>query len=278
MKNFYMTLLSNSSMEYFPDNRTSSFTVQLPRYMYLDGDWEVALTEIQYPYTFINVAEDQTAVRLDTIEITHEFYNHFATTAETKKFTNKAGRVSTHHIVPGYYSDIGDIVAAINGVITAATKQPAFFVYDTLAHKTGCVNSVQIGSKWIKTCRLSNSLALQLGYKPGELIHPNGKYGPYPANSGIIIPDKMLIYCDILEPQMFGDTFAKVLRMISTNIGDSVPYFGKQCSSSFGVPQYLPVQIKNFEAITIDIKDIEGRLMPFQYGTLSVKLHFRKKK
>lgn len=46
MKDFYMTLLSNSSMDYHPQNTTGSFTVQIHRYMRFEGDWEAGLAEI----------------------------------------------------------------------------------------------------------------------------------------------------------------------------------------------------------------------------------------
>lgn len=77
MKNFYMTLLSNSSMAYYPENKTSSFTVQLPRYMCLDGDWEVALVEIHYPYTFSNVEEGHNEIQLETLTVTDAYIDWF---------------------------------------------------------------------------------------------------------------------------------------------------------------------------------------------------------
>ena len=42
---FYVTLPSNSSMEYFPDNKTSNFVTKLSRTLQLDGEWEVGLAE-----------------------------------------------------------------------------------------------------------------------------------------------------------------------------------------------------------------------------------------
>ena len=277
MKNFYMTLLSNSSMDYYPENRTSSFTVQLPRYMYLDGLWEVALTEIQYPYTFSNVEEDQTEINLQTIDITDEFIEWWSNTEDrtTPPFEKKW---STHYITPGYYSDIKDIVAEINDTIAVETTQPMFFAYNERAHRVKSENNViEVSRKWIHTCKLSPRLGLQLGFQPNKAILGRGLHAQHVVNSGVI-PDKMLIYCDILEPQLFGDSWGKVLRLINTNAGNNQPYFGQACSVNFNVPQYTPVQQKHFESITIDIKDIEAKLMPFAYGTLTVKLHFRRNK
>ena len=49
---FYVTLPSNSSVEYFPDNKTLNFVTKLSRTLQLDGEWEVGLAEIDYPHTW----------------------------------------------------------------------------------------------------------------------------------------------------------------------------------------------------------------------------------
>ena len=41
-------LPSNSSVQYFPDNKTSNFVTKLSRPLQLDREWEVGLAEIDY--------------------------------------------------------------------------------------------------------------------------------------------------------------------------------------------------------------------------------------
>ena len=48
MTHFYMTLPSNASMKIYPNNTVAKYTTQLPTNIELDGEWEVALTEIMY--------------------------------------------------------------------------------------------------------------------------------------------------------------------------------------------------------------------------------------
>ena len=57
---FYLTLPSNSSDKTFANNKPQSYRVQLPRAIVLDGKWEAALTEIQYPHNWINIDENAT--------------------------------------------------------------------------------------------------------------------------------------------------------------------------------------------------------------------------
>ena len=49
---FYLTLLSNSSLNVFPDNKTTSYRVKLPQAIDLNSDWEVGLCSISYPNTW----------------------------------------------------------------------------------------------------------------------------------------------------------------------------------------------------------------------------------
>ena len=48
MDSFYLTLPSNSSMQIFPNNKQSSFTVKLPDVLNLTQPYEVALVEVNY--------------------------------------------------------------------------------------------------------------------------------------------------------------------------------------------------------------------------------------
>ena len=48
MDSFYLTLPSNLSSNVYPDNKQSQYTTRLPRVIELDGEYEVALAQIQY--------------------------------------------------------------------------------------------------------------------------------------------------------------------------------------------------------------------------------------
>ena len=48
---FYLTLPSNSSLQFYPQNTVTQFTTQLAHHLDLQGQWEVGLAELQYPHT-----------------------------------------------------------------------------------------------------------------------------------------------------------------------------------------------------------------------------------
>ena len=52
---FYITLPSESSKKLFPDNNPSEYTVRLPRWVHLNGHWEIGLHSIAYtPWNIIH--------------------------------------------------------------------------------------------------------------------------------------------------------------------------------------------------------------------------------
>ena len=55
MSGFYLTLPSNSSMTYYPNNTLTNFVTRLPKLFDLKGQWEVGLVEIHYPHTWYNI-------------------------------------------------------------------------------------------------------------------------------------------------------------------------------------------------------------------------------
>ena len=95
---FYVKLPSNSSVQYFPDNKTSNFLTKLSRILQLDGEWEVrvSLAEIDYPHTWYNIREGKNSVEIYTPKNLHLVF----TTAE-------------YSFQPGYYEKVQDVIDAL---------------------------------------------------------------------------------------------------------------------------------------------------------------------
>lgn len=54
---FYVTLPSNASIQYFPRNTQSSYRTKLSQPLFLSGQWEVGLSEIFIPRNWFNIGE-----------------------------------------------------------------------------------------------------------------------------------------------------------------------------------------------------------------------------
>ena len=82
----------------------------------------------------------------------------------------------------------------------------------------------------------------------------------------------MYLYTDIVEPQL-GDSKVSLLKVIKRD-GE----FGENISVNILNPQYVPVTVKSFETIEIDIKDDTQENVPFEFGKLVITLHFRQRR
>lgn len=62
---FYVTLPSNSSLEYFPENKLNNFTTKLHSTLRLEGSYEVGLVEMSYPQNWSFKKDGNITFRID---------------------------------------------------------------------------------------------------------------------------------------------------------------------------------------------------------------------
>ena len=90
---FLLVLLSNRSMRHFPNNTTSSFITELPHLIVLHGEWEVAISEIQFPCTFLHVRQNENVIRFVDVKPDEETNGPF--TAKKLHFQMEFTTIST---------------------------------------------------------------------------------------------------------------------------------------------------------------------------------------
>ena len=280
MNDFYVTLPSNTD----PENETSNFSVRLPTKLDLQGKWEVALSEIQYPHSWNNVKQNTLSSGFGLIDNCLEI-----------TFTNKI--VMPIYVPPGYYGTIKELIQAIQyGQEKARTiilhtveqqdKTGTFKLRKKLkpSHGKDVVESFQLEynetikrvqckmlQSRIRMVRLSDQLQYMLGFvdpiismsKDTALYQPDIRGGFY----------SLYVYCSLVEPQIVGNVTAPLLRNV--HIEGS---HGEMVEKLYHSPHYVPVIAKEVDRIEIDIKDDKNQSVPFQFGKTVVKLHFRKKR
>ncbi|MGH0182453.1 UNVERIFIED_CONTAM: hypothetical protein FKN15_009463 [Acipenser sinensis] len=80
----------------------------------------------------------------------------------------------------------------------------------------------------------------------------------------------MYVYTDIIAHQAVGDSYVPLLRC--------VPIKGKNndiITVTYDRPHYVPLSKTTFDTLTIQIKTDQNKLVPFRFGKVVVKLHFR---
>jgi hypothetical protein len=279
----YLTLLSNSSFLDYPENKTSSFTVKLPRTINLEGKYEIALCEISYPMTIDNVAEG---------------HNSFVIQRIIKSGTSEENFDITYKLEVGHYRTIEEIVQALNhavlhntpGVDTSREDELEMFHYNVFD------NSVKVDKATFETICLAlteaqtslsgkrdrvvqveaffqNRLALQMGFEPDACVL-TGKPSRNPCLK-LGYPEQVFVYADIMEPHMFSDMHGQIIKAVQTT--DSNQHYGDLCSRSYTDRNYYPVLRNTIDTISIDIRDCStGVQAPFAFGNLYVLLHLRR--
>lgn len=247
MKQFYITLISNSSLDIYSQNKASSFVVQLPHKIGLTGDWVVGLAEIHYPYNFFNVTENN-----NSFTITNGSY------------------LSKRNILVGFYKSVSEL---LKEVLYQSADIGDWLEFD------GGANRVKIKeNNEVKTPRDSlhiqfhGRLALQLGFIPDTNVLEYD-FSPYGGNVCFGVPDRIFVYCDLIEPQLIGYESTQVIKIINST--ERKAEFGTSCYREFQKIHYVPLLKKEFDRVEIDLRDISGNYFPFRHGISSVKLHFK---
>lgn len=264
---FYLTLPSNASMGLYPSNKTCSFTTKLPQAIELvgEGDWEIALVEVLYPMSFFNILKDECHVQLEMRE------NAKSNTAEGAK--TPTVKAYTFEIPAGYYRTLESLLSRIDsGKAWFKSGSKFKFSLDSISDYISI--TIESGG----TLTLSNPLKLILGFddKSGPFSCPLGVSarsfrGNNPANLNKFLLDQMYVYSDIVRNEFIGDTMAPLLRIVAV---DDKPH-GTIASKTFNSPHYVKVGKRFFDLIDIDIRNSLGKAAPFEFGTLTSKLHFR---
>lgn len=72
----YVTLSSADSLQFFPDNNGGNFRVQLQETLHLNSSYEVALSEIIYKRSWINIQEENHFIIFEYLNVTEEQIEH----------------------------------------------------------------------------------------------------------------------------------------------------------------------------------------------------------
>ncbi|GFY32025.1 uncharacterized protein F54H12.2 [Trichonephila clavipes] len=239
---FYVTLPSDSSMHFFPENKISHFKTQLPSPVCLNGEWEVGLSEIIYPHSWLNVNETN---------------NYFLYKAGDGNISSTVKRT----IDVGCYETMLDIISAVQ---LALPKNPnRFTIIYNKATKRVKINAVQGSSLHLE------NLGELLGFKRNAIIIGNMKSEfVADARSNFSV---FYVYSDLISPQIVGDTQAPLLRIVRTKGKD-----GETISQYYDRPHYLPLVRHSFQTIQSELRLNSGDFVPFERGQIGSGLtHYK---
>lgn len=288
---FLVTLISNASANYHPDNTTSSFSVHLAKEINLDGKWMAALTEVAYPNLFYNVTKGNSCIIVQPTMVRLHYglvkYKEMKIDIGVGSYQTIGGLVKkineafSEYFKGNLFKPEESIEGGMNGSekvkIREEVTKLALDYYKLVNEQYGLPtkfkqvpNSDQIESVSIK---LEGRLAIQLGFPPSEDL-VLCKQSIHQPNLNAGIPAEMFCYVDIVEPQLIGDASSQVMRIVKTiddhNVSNSL------ITHEFLHRNYMPLVKNRFQSVKVELRDAIGQLLPFQFGTSSVTLHFKK--
>ena len=252
MTQFYVTLPSDSSTNYFPDNTVAHYKTKLAKRICTDGDYEVALTEIVYPLEINNFMPSEPLVALVDLPV------------ELGGFR--------WQLESGNFKDVHALAMFLNAELSEKFKkaypiktlqEPIFKFYEDVK---------RIDFKFKGEFKPAEHLCLTFNWTPEEAGLQQGfmKFLEKPVE----LPQLhlMYIYSDIVGPSLVGDVQTPLLRVVALNRGGD-----GMITASFDKPYYLPVTRHDFDQIEILLNTELGTRMPFTNGKSLVVLHFRKR-
>ena len=254
-------MVSNASGELFPDNALSSFTNFLPEQVNLEGQWEVAISEISYPSMYQPITEG--------------YFKFF-----DEKFSKST---STYNLDPRLYTSITDIIEAMNTLIQERSNHSQTCITVKVSRRSQkVVITLANDNSGLAFCStdFGHFFGNNVGNQFGVLMKGKGPHEPQFAYD-IVRIDSLTFYSDLVECSIVGDTKAPLLRcfpLISKLKGGDIITTGQYMNyQTFSNLQCRPPLKNSFHSIHFDLRDTSGEKIPFvSVGITRLVLMFRK--
>ena len=235
-------MVSNASGELFPNNTPSSFTNFLPEQVNLEGQWKVAISEISYPSMYPNITDGK--------------FNFFD--------EKRSKSTSTYSLEPGLFTFITDIVEAMNTLIQERHNHREICITVKVSRRTQkVVNMLANDSSGLAFCEtdLGHVFGNNVGNEFDVLMKKRSPHEPEFAYD-IVRIHSLMIYSDLVEYNLVGDTKAPLLRcfpFISKLKGGDIITTGLYMNyQTFSNLQFRPLLKNFFHSIHIYLRDTFG--------------------
>ena len=260
MECFTLDLVSNASAQLFLYKTLSSFTKFLPEQLNLDGQWEVAISEISYPSMYANVTEGNFMFFDKKLSKLSEFY----------------------YLDPGFYHSITDVIEAMNILIQERHNQSENCIKEKVSRRTQkCeiyLANEGSGLAFFST-DLKHIFGSNVAIEFGVMLRGKGPHKPEVAYDVRIHP--LMIYADLIEYNIVGETKAPLLRCFAfiskLKSGDIITTGQYMNYQTFSKLQFRLLFKNSFHSIHIDLRDTSDEKKPFvSVGITRLVLMFRK--
>lgn len=271
MTHFYLTLPSNSSHNYFPNNTLTDYTTKLSSTIELTSEWEVGLAEIMFPRNWFTIPKQGLYFEVD--------YTLCDARPIVKSIRPDIDQVFVMKIYlnGGFFHSMEEFMIELNQAGQRAFARtfdiafsPPTFYYKAISRRVYIDLAAGMSVKF--PVQLESILGLGPSQNPlDNKSEENVSFRcelSCDLQAGI---HALYIYCDVLQHTYVGDIKAPLLRVVNSGgeAGDVVTRYYER-------PRYVPLQKKSFDSIQIIIRDDLGEKIQFENGKVLLTLHFRR--
>ncbi|GFY07343.1 uncharacterized protein F54H12.2 [Trichonephila clavipes] len=162
--------------------------MRLPNLIELKREWEVGLVEFIYPHSWYNVNNNHNVFGFDLGD----------------------GQILARKIPPGFYESVPDILKAMT---IKAHQNKIYFNHNHVTKR------VRVTVKNKAKVILEDGLAQVLGFNPCKIESSDSSKKHMIESPFVADPwanyRVLLLYSDIVEPQIIGDVLAPLLRIVN---------------------------------------------------------------
>ena len=288
---FYVTLPSNSSMDLYPNNTISAFSVSLKEPIRLETNYEVALVEMTYKHswslnvgklfvdlvdpnyldTFNLIYHDGENIKNFAYRLNGEIVQFYLRKKYDRRFNLQQNSLTEENtLLPttefGITNQDYQVIEQIKSLqwfktLPNFTADPFRFVIHILGKAKvrfdgNILKILNLREKWYETSE--NDKWISSGVI--EDTNPN-------------LIQSLFVYCDIIDYQYVGDEYVPLLRNVI--VENSFP---KTAIAHYDNPHYVNINKSEINSIHVEIRDDLGEKIKFDQGKVIVKLHFRPKR
>ena len=161
------------------------------------------------------------------------------------------------------YNSMQELVKAVNKALAMNVNDNIKLTYNALNGKA----TVQLKNGYQLSLAKRMSIIWGFGGSYLEIIMKTTE-SPHVADLAAMLT--IYVYCNVVQPQIVGDTNAQLLKSILVE-----GTFGDIITKTFSNIQYVPIQSRSFEDVEVLLRSDTGDPVPFERGKVVTTLHFR---
>ncbi len=284
---FYLTIPSDLS---YAGNSLNRFRVKLAHSIELQGNWQVALAELIYPVSHYTLSGGNFYMQTFP-SLSAPLYKK---KNEKRREYFKKNYIAKVNVPNNHYTDISELLRAVNDSYRgywerrkqyieksnlvekevvlynkfrtriASGQDSVKFDYDPLTKRV----TISVKDE-VSFIQMDPKLTYALGFTEST-ISTGKSVAKYPPDVRVGIKS-LYVYLDIIEHQMVGGVKTPLLRIVPITGS-----YGDDTVMNYTNLHYCNVLTKQFDSLEISINDQTGNPMPFSFGSIVVKLHFKR--